>query len=372
MIPFLVLSDAPNQPTGLGRIARDLTARLHAESQQLGIRVGQAALRWDGSPWPWPVYPVEDEAQWGRRDLPGIWSQFTRNEPGILFSIWDPGRCYGTSELDLYGCRRWGYFAIDAENRHGTISGPAAEAVKRYERVIAYGRWGANVLRPVTRGPVAYLPHGIDLDRWQPQPGAMRKLVGAVATNQPRKDLGLLFETFALLRDADPSLHFWLHTDLQVTPAWSVPQLAEDFGFNKEDSPLILTLPPVHDDYLRGLYSQCLVTIAPGLGEGFGYPIVESLACGAPVIHGDYAGGAELIPMTSWKPEPRAWRYEGAYCLKRPVFDAQDLEGLVQWAVEWATEEPALVQAYCRGSVAHLDWKELWPRWRSWFQEGLR
>lgn len=371
MIPFLFLCDSPNHPSGLARIARDLCTRLHAESQALGIQVGMAGLRWDDSKWPWPIYVVDDELTWGRRALPFIWQIFTRGQGGILFSVWDPGRCYGTAELDLFNCRRWGYFAVDAENRTGTIGGPAADALQSYERVFGYGAWGAKVLGGAwKRGPVQWLPHGLDMGTFRPRSGQPRRVVGCVATNQPRKDLGLLFETFAILHEKDPGLLFWLHTDFQVSPSWSVPQLAEEYGFNSPDSGLTVTLPPVSDEWLAQMYSQCLVTIAPGLGEGFGYPAVESLACGTPVVQGSYGGGPEYSPLPSV--DPVAYRIDGAYCLRRPVYSAGWFADVAWKYIEWMREEPAVVQGYCARAVSHLDWNILWPRWRQLFMQGLR
>ena len=38
------------------------------------------------------------------------------------------------------------------------------------------------------------------------------------------------------------------------------------------------------DDDLRALYSSCRVFVYPSLYEGFGLPLLEAMACGAPVI----------------------------------------------------------------------------------------
>src|SRR5258705_7617449 len=40
----------------------------------------------------------------------------------------------------------------------------------------------------------------------------------------------------------------------------------------------------VSDDDLRALYSSCQVFVYPSLYEGFGLPLLEAMACGAPVI----------------------------------------------------------------------------------------
>lgn len=379
VVPVLVLGDAPNMPTGLGRIARDLTAALHLESRLLGIEVAQLGLGWDGSPWPWRVYPLKDEEGWGERDLARTWGWHAQGRPGVLFTIWDPSRCFGTLHVEI-AAERWGYFAIDSHGPGGKITGPAGEVLNTYDRVLAYGRWGSRVIKASRtidhNRPVSYLPHGVDLVAFKPAIQAKkamafqaladgRPIVGAVVANQRRKDLGLLFETVAAMGAV-----LWLHIDAQTTEAWSIPQLAEDWGLNSAGR--LWVTSNLSDEDLAILYSACAATMHPGLGEGFCYPIVESLACGTPAVHGTYGGGAELIPQLGWRITPVAYRTEGAYNQVRPVYSAQGYRVALTRAIEWKQREPAVVQAYCRGAVAHLEWTHLWGRWRSWFKQGLQ
>lgn len=386
-VPVMVLGDAPDRETGLARIARDLTARLHAVSDSLGIRVAQIGLRSDMGTrcpvgLPWPCFITDDWDTWAARDLADIWRTWTRDAFGVLLTIWDPARCHALTRVPIYGVR-WGYFAIDAWNVERTIGGPAAEAVRGYDRVLAYGRWGSEVLRPVVGHAVPYLPHGIDLNifnpdarmspytqwlqrEWRLKPGDL--LVGCVASNQPRKDFGLLFDAWRLLAGEEPTLRCWLHTDNEVAPAWSVPQLAEDFGLSKR----LIVSTSLPNEALAAAYSLCAATIAPGLGEGFGYPIVESLACGTPVVHGRYGGGIDLMPVRGWQFEPRAWRLESCYALARPVYHAEDVVTCLTRAIDWRRNDRQTVEAYCHGAVGHLDWPTLWPWWQSWIVQGLR
>lgn len=113
------------------------------------------------------------------------------------------------------------------------------------------------------------------------------------------------------------------------------------------------------------------MTIAPGLGEGFGYPIVESLACGTPCVHVDYGGGAELLPLNAWRVPFIAERLESVYALRRPVIGPEDMANAVVRALDWKRNDERVCQAYCRGSVEYLSWSNIWPRWRSWFAKGL-
>lgn len=383
-VPILILGDAPNLPTGLARIARDLAAHLHAIKPG-EVDVAQLGLDYDGTPYPWRVYPVLDRDNWAEDDLERVWAWHARGRPGVLLTVWDPARCVGTAGVDFVGSR-WGYFAVDGNNPDGKIGGPAAQALRRYQRVLAYSDYGARVLKKTLgAGEIQWLPHGISHDVFfQPSPTSPKAVrtttleaiqkwdesgpelaIGCVATNQPRKDLSLVFELAHLL-----GARLWLSTDKVIAPAWSIAELADVYDLN--DDRLLVTLE-LTDHELAYLYGCCAVTIAPGLGEGFGYPIAESLACGTPVVHVDYAGGAEITPKAFRLEKLAIMRREGTYVIERPIVLVGNAMGVIQQIVE-RLEDPDRgreLRAYCTGSVAHLDWRYLWPRWRSWFQAGL-
>jgi glycosyltransferase involved in cell wall biosynthesis len=207
-----------------------------------------------------------------------------------------------------------------------------------------------------------------DFRSWAGQQGnALR--IGCVATNQARKDLGLLFSTVAELKSQGVRVAVWLHTD-KLTHIWDVGELVRTCGLEPQE--VAVSVDELTDRQMAARYGWSDLTLAPGLGEGFGYPIVESLACGTPVIHGEYAGGVELIPHPAWLVPAVAWRLESVYALLRPVYHPKDWAGAVQTVVHAMAEAPQLIEAYCRGSVAHLDWEFLWPRWQGWINQGLK
>jgi alpha-1,3-rhamnosyl/mannosyltransferase len=91
-----------------------------------------------------------------------------------------------------------------------------------------------------------------------------------VATLEPRKNLGTLVEAFALLADDGLALV------LVGGAGWGEqPQL---------DRPGIVRLGRVDDEELARLYRGAAAVVYPSRFEGFGMPITEAMASGAPVV----------------------------------------------------------------------------------------
>jgi glycosyltransferase involved in cell wall biosynthesis len=376
----MLVGDGPADPTGLGRIARDLAGLIVASDLPVEfVQIGGSVP----PPWTaWRHFPLDRSDDWGAACTARYWQDLFGTQPGILFTVWDPGRLVDYANLDL-PVQKWAYTAIDATNRNGVINGPAAAALSRFDRVLAYGRWGAEVLKATYGKEISYLPHGITPEVFAIPPSVEEykwvaatlgphvgtaDVLGMVAANQPRKDFSIFFETLALLRHRGRHVYGWLHTDTPVK-AWAVAQLVEDCGLQQR---ITLTLDQFTDRQLALLYQRCGCTMLTSLGEGFGYPIVESLASGTPVVSGECAGGRELLPKAAWKVPVRLQRTESVYALKRPVFLVEDWANAVERAMGWkATVGAEVAGAYCRGTVAHLDWAALWPRWRGWIRQGL-
>src|SRR5439155_4598842 len=91
-----------------------------------------------------------------------------------------------------------------------------------------------------------------------------------VATLEPRKNLGTLVDAWALLGDTELALA------VVGGEGWGEqPQL---------DRPGIVRLGRVSDGELARLYRGAAVVVYPSRFEGFGMPITEAMASGAPVV----------------------------------------------------------------------------------------
>lgn len=122
--------------------------------------------------------------------------------------------------------------------------------------------------RPEELKPVAERFH-LDLDR---------PYLLFVGTLEPRKNVPLLLEAFAILRqDLDAHLLLvgargWL--DDSIFEAHARSGVADAARF----------LGPLSVEDLAVLYSHAGVFVLPSLYEGFGLPVLEAMACGAPVV----------------------------------------------------------------------------------------
>ncbi len=194
--------------------------------------------------------------------------------------------------------------------------------------------------------------------------------IGTVCTNQIRKDLGLWGAVCAGLAERlKGDVRFWLHSDIE-TRHWSIPAIVADFALGEL---VEITYPPKDDRWMAEQYRACDLTILPSSGEGFGYPLFESLACGTPVVHGAYAGGASIMSTCGLEHllvEPAAWRLEGQHNCLRPVYRAEDFVNTVLQVLE-QHKQMEIGREQIAASVQHLGWSKLGPSWRRWFKEGL-
>ena len=149
--PILFLGDAPSVPGGLSRIGRDLailTSRM--EEFRVGF-LGRGGLASRHLPFAQYNYPEFDG--WGERYLQDVWGNFAGDEPGIVMTIWDPSRLLWLNPkytdqqwLKERPFKLWGYFPIDHEGVGGKLSLMETEALRAYDRVLAYGMYGSGVI----------------------------------------------------------------------------------------------------------------------------------------------------------------------------------------------------------------------------------
>jgi alpha-1,3-rhamnosyl/mannosyltransferase len=150
------------------------------------------------------------------------------------------------------------------------------------ERIIVAYPAAATLYRPL--GISATLP---DLQKLDLTPG---RYLLAVGTLEPRKNLKTLVAAYSNLPAADRSRHplvivggkGWGMTDLPPITSSLVSQGSIRF------------LGYVGDPVLRSLYEGTRLMLFPSIYEGFGMPVVEAMACGAPIAHSEKTSMDEI------------------------------------------------------------------------------
>lgn len=99
-----------------------------------------------------------------------------------------------------------------------------------------------------------------------------------------------------------------------------------------------LVLPGfVTEELLRELYQACDLCIYPSLYEGLGFPILEAMRCGAPVVTSDRSSTKELveIPEARFDPEDPS---EMAHVIRRAITNEDLRQELIQYGLNRARQ----------------------------------
>ena len=145
---------------------------------------------------------------------------------------------------------------------------------------------------PVRRSQIRVVPHGVEHRRADParlaDVLARHDLTGApyvfwVGSLEPRKNVGTVVAAMArLARRRTPS-----HRLVLAGPAgWKDEHLFDDEDVAALGDRLRL-LGRVDDDDLRSLYAGASCFAFPSLHEGFGFPVLEAMVQGTPVVCSD-------------------------------------------------------------------------------------
>ena len=189
---------------------------------------------------------------------------------------------------------------------HGTVYDEMGIPYRWWWRTIPDGRVRKNVMRRVDvygcmsqfaldvleaewARPGVLIPGGVRIDQFGPadtrEPAPTILFSGAFM--DPSKNLPTLFEALALVAETLPDVQLWLSGPGDPAPLLAV---APEAARARTE---LLPLGRAEDQAER--YGRAWVTTLPSKADSFGVALLESLACGTPIVVADQGAPQELV-----------------------------------------------------------------------------
>jgi glycosyltransferase involved in cell wall biosynthesis len=357
--------------TGFARVTHSVCQYLKDTWDLLVI-----GLNYDGSPhaYDYPIWPARNGGDiWGL----GMYNRLvTALRPDAVCVLNDPWIVARFCERKAPDTPMAAYMPVDAKN----IPEGVIEGMGNLDLAIFYTEFGKHQaeLGGFT-GRSAIIPHGIDLSIYRPldKREARERLnlsetladnafiVGNVNRNQPRKRLDLTVQYFAewVHRNRLPeNVYLYIHCAQRDQAGWNLAQLGRYFGVERRlmlpDPGAVTPAEGFPEAFMPWIYSAFDLQITTTMGEGWGLPQAEGMACGIPQIMPMYsalaewaAGAAYFVPCTG----------EEAHIVINTIGGIPDKEDFIR-ALDRMYREPELRREYSEKALARA--RE--PRFRWW------
>jgi len=355
---------AIRQSAGIGRIIRGQVSALQAANPGYDIRLfvsGQVSqAERDAAPLPLHTIPFLSE-----RNLLRIWHRLNFPFPRIDWFAGGPADLLHATDFVLppsasrrqivtvhdLAFLRYPDAAMPSLHRYLNVVVP--RSVRRADHVIADSQHTANDLHELWQIPperISVVQGAVDLLHFCPQPDPAaqeavrqkyaigeRPFILGLSKLQPRKNFARLIQAFHTARQEAAFPHRlvigggkgWLFDEIFAT--------AQELGLQED-----VIFPGFVDDAdLPALFSAAEFFAYPSLYEGFGLPILEAQACGAPVLTAD----------NSCLPEAAS---DGALYV-----DAESVESIAAGLVRLATDGALLDDLRAKGfaNAAKFTWE---------------
>ncbi|MCS6801911.1 MAG: glycosyltransferase family 1 protein [Chloroflexota bacterium] len=210
-------------------------------------------------------------------------------------------------------------------------------SARRATRLITFSESARQDLRRyvgVSPEKVVVIPHGLSEEVWAAAEGrgpegegprltGGRPFILYVSATYPYKNHHRLIEAFAQLKRARPTDHVLLLVGSEAGVSFaSLRETARKAGVADA---VIIAGRVAH---AAPLYRQAALAVIPSLAETFGYPLLEAMACGCPVVTSNCSSLAELAGDAAILVDPHDPASIAAG-LERGLFDERERARLI-------------------------------------------
>jgi glycosyltransferase involved in cell wall biosynthesis len=398
------MSDGPNSPTGLGNSTLNIMNGLKKEFGPENIAildwqyVGQKRTDYDGV----SVYPINNHL-YGKDTLYLALQDF---KPNILITVGDYWMMDYLAQEDYQKILKkinikWiAYITVDSDSVPIFFRG----MFKSIDKVISPSKYGRFIIERDTGVKCDYIPFGFNSEIYkqvtEKEKDELKKkqgfggkfVIGCVARNQDRKQLPRLVEAFSIFAKDKIDAVLYLHCDVNDpvniiknysdTRVFSLLNSAFMTFLNNEQNEKVF-LPPFEYNYISGfklnkmneIYNMFDIHALSTTGEGFGLPIIESMACGIPNVITDFTTTKELLGETG---DMRGYRVSvsdyifAGYGSKRAIVSINDMAVGFNYFYEMWKRNPLEFKVYqdnCIRFTKDYDWGIVIKKWVSLISE---
>jgi len=319
-VKILIHSNGPMVPSGYGKQVRLLAPRLKAAGHEVAV---SAFYGLSGSPIMWEGIPLlpAGSREFGTDVLPYHAANHGAELVITLMDFWKLQPCAEA----LQRLRVLAWLPTDCD----PLGRPDAQTLARSgAQPVAMSRFGERVLTEAGFSSL-YAPHAVDTSVFKPPADrrALRAelglddffLIGINAANRDalRKGWPEQFQAFKRLRQNAPEARLMVHSEARSGNGFPLDQLAEDMGIADAvifSDQYALVAGLMDDETMAGWYGCLDVLSACSYAEAFCVPLIESQACGTPVIttggsamEENVWSGWRVQSDPYWNPVHRAW-----------------------------------------------------------------
>lgn len=319
-LKVLIVSDNPLKATGFGRQARDIHKMLTGlghEVMFIGMHSqiqGNGTQQYEGSTIFAMQGPMGAGGQWRDADRHWLQGNVLREKPDLILLVWDLRKLAGiVADFDrFFRCPTYLYWLFDAYPiSHQYIEPMKSTRIRILPITKCISKWldDAGIIYDFRS-----IPEPVDPTKFYPMPEETRKHLkikylgdyadkvcfGYVGGSFQRKNVPFLLDAFARLPSEiiEDSVMF-LHTDPGAFA--KNPQHYDMHGIIDAYYPHLkdrIIFSQANNDVsfnMAEIYNVMDFQASASIGEGWGLPTVEGLACGVPMIIGDISTTMEIM-----------------------------------------------------------------------------
>ncbi len=353
---ILYIGHSPTINTGQGAVSRRLCGALHRSGLEVvALGMGEERRRPPALPYRLWVPCRHDTMGW--QLLPQL---LATENPAIAFVHGDlEMACEAITKVRQIRPRLpiALYYSVEGEPIHSIW----AATIRSVDLAMVYTEYGRRVTERCARRDVPAVPLGIASEEFEPladdERHRWRNVLGwegrfvlcYVARNMWTKQQPVLLHALHTLVDSGyDDLLLYLHCspfDRHRNGGWNLGAMAREMGledivsFASRELERRAERSDAAVPGMREIYGCCDLYVHPSSVEGFGFPLLEAMSCGCPVLHtGDRGVMEEVCGGVGESVSPAAWTVSAFGCRLHVLDPARVADAIARLRDEWKAD----------------------------------